>query len=250
VEISPTTIVLLSGIFLLAGGVKGLIGVGLPTVALVLLVNFFPLRDGAALLALPAILTNIWQASSGGRGLLVLKRFWLLLVTLSLATWVGVGLLVASNEHLISGMFGTMIAFYAILGLTRRPASRPLHRSEWWLSPLVGIVNGLLNGLTGSYVFPGVLYLEALQLGRDEMIQAMGILFLVASAALAVALTGHSVMSIKLFALSAGATLPALTGYYAGQYWRRRIPEALFRRVFLFGLLGLGAYTALSNFLR
>lgn len=248
-EISPTTLILLTGIFLLAGGVKGLIGVGLPTVALALLVNFMPLREGAALMVLPAVLTNVWQASSGGRGLEVLKRFWPMLTMLSLATWVGVGLLVVSNEHLMSGMFGVVITLYAILGLTR-PAPRPLGRWEWWLSPLIGIANGLLNGLTGSYVFPGVLYLESLQLGRDEMVQAMGILFLVASGALAVALTGHSVMSLKLFALSAGATLPALAGYYAGQYWRRRLPEALFRRVFLFGLLSLGAYTALTNFLR
>jgi uncharacterized protein len=142
-----------------------------------------------------------------------------------------------------------MITLYAILGLMR-PVPRPLGRSEWWLSPLIGIANGLLNGLTGSYVFPGVLYLESLQLGRDEMIQAMGILFLVASGALAISLTGHSVMTVKLFALSAGATLPALAGYYAGQYWRRRLPEPLFRRVFLLGLLSLGAYTALTNFLR
>lgn len=248
-EISPTTLALLTGIFLLAGGVKGLIGVGLPTVALALLVNFLPLREGAALMVLPAILTNVWQASSGGHGFQVLKRFWLLLVMLSLATWVGVGLLVVSNEHLMSGMFGVVIAIYAILGLAR-PVPRHLGRAEWWLTPLIGIANGLLNGLTGSYVFPGVLYLESLQLARDEMIQAMGILFLVASGALAVALAGHNVTSVKLFALSAAATLPALAGYYAGQYWRRRLPEALFRRVFLFGLLGLGAYTALTNFLR
>jgi uncharacterized membrane protein YfcA len=246
---SPTTFVLVTGIFLLAGSVKGLIGVGLPTVALALLVNFMPLREGAALMVLPAIITNVWQASSGGRGVPILRRFWPLLATLFMATWVGVGLLVVSNEHLMSGMFGAMITLYAILGLTR-PVPRPLGGSEWWLSPLVGIVNGLLNGLTGSYVFPGVLYLESLQLGRDEMIQAMGILFLVASGALAVALTGHSVMTLKLFALSLAATLPALAGYYAGQYCRRRLPEAVFRRVFLFGLLSLGVYTALNNFLR
>jgi uncharacterized membrane protein YfcA len=82
------------------------------------------------------------------------------------------------------------------------------------------------------------------------MIQAMGILFLVASSALAVSLAGHHVMTVKLFALSAGAMLPALAGYYAGQYWRRKLPEALFRKVFLFGLLGLGIYTAATNFLR
>ena len=186
---------MLTGIFLLAGGVKGLIGIGLPTVALALLVHFVPLREGAALMVLPAVLTNIWQASSGGHGLALLKRFWLMLVMLCLATWVGVGLLVTSDERLMSGIFGVVITLYAIVGLTR-PVPRPLgRRSEVWLSPLIGIANGLLNGLTGSFAFPGILYLEALRLSRDAMIQAMGILFLVASTALAVALTGHKVMT-------------------------------------------------------
>jgi uncharacterized membrane protein YfcA len=249
VDISFPTIAILTGIFLLAGGVKGLIGVGLPTVALALLVNFMPLRDGAALMVLPAVFTNIWQASSGGRGVALLCRFWLLLTMLCLASWVGVGILVASDERLMSGIFGAVLALYAIVGLAR-PEPRSVGRAELWMSPLVGVANGLVNGLTGSYVFPGVLYLEALQLGRDEMIQAMGILFLVASSALAVSLAGHNVMTVKLFALSAGAMLPALAGYYAGQYWRRKLPEALFRKVFLFGLLGLGIYTAATNFLR
>jgi uncharacterized protein len=249
VEITLPTIAILTGIFLLAGGVKGLIGVGLPTVALAILVHFVPLREGAALMVLPAVFTNIWQASSGGRGVALLKRFWLLLVMLCLATWVGVGLLVASDERLMSGIFGVVISLYAIVGLTR-PVPRPVGRAERWMSPLIGIANGLLNGLTGSYVFPGVLYLEALRLDRDTMIQAMGILFLVASGALAVSLTGHKVMTINLLALSAGATLPALAGYYAGQYCRQKLPEPLFRRVFLSGLLGLGLYTAANNFLR
>ena len=248
-DISLPTIVILTSIFLLAGSVKGLIGVGLPTLALALLVNFMPLRDGAALMVLPAVFTNIWQASSGGRGLALLRRFWLMLAMLCLATWVGVSILVASDERLMSGMFGVVLALYAIVGLTRFEP-RPLGRAEVWMSPLVGIANGLVNGLTGSYVFPGVLYLEALRLDRDAMIQAMGILFLVASSALAVSLTGHSVMTVQLLALSAGALLPALAGYYAGQYWRRKLPEALFRKVFLSGLLGLGVYTAATNFLR
>ena len=76
---------------------------------------------------------------------------------LCLATWVGVGLLVASDERLMSGIFGVVISLYAIVGLMR-PVPRPVRRAERWMSPLIGIANGLLNGLTGSYVFPGVLF--------------------------------------------------------------------------------------------
>lgn len=249
VDSSLTTLMLLAGIFLLAGGVKGLIGVGLPTVSLALLVHLVPLRDGAALMVTSAVVTNIWQASSGGHGIALLKRFWPMLAMLCAATWIGVGILAASDQHLMSGIFGVVLAIYGVVGLTR-PQPRPIGRAEIWMSPLVGIANGLVNGLTGSYVFPGVLYLEALRLGRDEMIQTMGILFLVSSGALAASLAGHDVMTPRLLALSVAALAPALAGFYAGQYWRRRLPEEVFRRVFLWGLLGLGVYTAASNLLR
>jgi uncharacterized protein len=249
VETLPTTLLLLGGIFLLAGGVKGLIGLGLPTVSLALLVHFMPLQDGAALMVVSAIVTNIWQASSGGNGLALLKRFWPMLAMLCIATWIGVGILAKSDPHLMSGCFGVLLTLYGIVGLTR-PAPRPVGCAEVWVSPLVGFANGLVNGLTGSYVFPGVLYLEALQLRRDELIQAMGILFLVSSSALAASLAGHHVMTGRLFALSVVALVPALAGYYAGQYWRKRLPEEAFRKVFLVSLIGLGVYTAAINFLK
>ena len=53
---------------------------------------------------------------------------------------------------------------------------------------MIGGINGVLTGMTGSFVVPGVLYLQALALPRDAFIQAMGILFTISTVALAVSL--------------------------------------------------------------
>jgi uncharacterized membrane protein YfcA len=239
VDISAATFAVLIGAFLLAGGVKGLIGLGLPTVSLAVLIGFMPLHDALALMVLPAIVTNIWQASDGGHGVALLKRFWPLLAGLCVATWVGVGILASTDERLMSGIFGLVLVLYAVMGLTR-PAPRPVGRAEVWLSPIIGLANGIVNGMTGTYMIPGVLYFEALQLERDVLIQAMGILFLTASASLAIALAGHSVMTLSHLTLSLSAIIPALVGYYGGQIWRKKLSNAVFRKVFLWSLLAIG----------
>ncbi|WP_170937115.1 MULTISPECIES: sulfite exporter TauE/SafE family protein [Rhodomicrobium] len=241
-EFTPSLLALVLGAFLLAGGIKGLVGVGLPTVAIAVLINAIEPRDAIPLVVIPAIATNIWQALDGGRGVALVKRFWPLLAMLCVGTWFGVEVLASSNQRLMSGIFGAILTLYALAGLLR-PAPPPPGRAEVWLSPVIGFLNGIVNGLTGSYIIPGTLYLEALRLSRDELIQAMGILFLVASMSLGVSLTGHSVMTGTHALLSGLALIPAMLGYYGGQLFRQRLPEGQFRKIFFVCLVLLGTYT-------
>jgi uncharacterized membrane protein YfcA len=130
---------------------------------------------------------------------------------------------------------------YAIIGLAGlRLSLAP--RQEVWAGPLIGAMNGVLTGMTGSYVVPGVMFLQAIGLPRDQLVQAMGMLFLVSTLALGIALGGNDFLTVELGGLSAIALLPALAGMALGQRIRRRMPEDLFRRVFLAALLLLGLY--------
>lgn len=62
------TIIIIAATFLLAGSVKGVIGLGLPTVSLGLLAATLDLTTAMALLLIPSFVTNIWQAVVGGNG--------------------------------------------------------------------------------------------------------------------------------------------------------------------------------------
>ncbi len=101
--------------------------------------------------------------------------------------------------------------------------------------------------MTGSFVVPGVLYLQALGLPRDMLVQAMGILFTVSTAALALALGGHGLLSTELGLVSGAAVLPAVLGMALGQRLRLRLPERRFRQVFFVALLALGAWIAVRS---
>jgi uncharacterized membrane protein YfcA len=106
----------------------------------------------------------------------------------------------------------------------------------------MGIANGVLTGMTGSFVIPGVIYLRAIGLPRDLLVQAMGMLFGLSTLALGAALGGHGLLTFELGAASLAAVVPALAGIVIGRWIRERLSEKLFRRVFFLSLLLLGAY--------
>ncbi len=106
----------------------------------------------------------------------------------------------------------------------------------------MGCANGVLTGLTGSFVVPGVPYLQALGLPRDMLVQAMGALFTLSTAALGLALAGRGLVGAGLGAVSVLAIVPAVLGMILGRRLRARLSETAFRRAFFAGLMALGLY--------
>ena len=113
---------------------------------------------------------------------------------------------------------------------------------ERWAAPSAGFINGILTGLTGSFVVPGVLYLQSLSLPRDQLVQAMGMLFTCSTLALAAGLAAQDRLPAQLSLGSALAVLPALLGMVVGRGIRAYLSEASFKCIFFSALIALGAY--------
>lgn len=235
------TLIWIAAVFLLGGTVKGVIGLGLPTIALGLFAATMDIRAAMALLLVPSFVTNIWQVASGGHFRALLRRLWPFLGCAAVAIWFGGAALKGADAGWLAALLGALVVAYAVLGLTR-PAFRLAPRREAVAGPLVGIVNGVLTGLTGSFVVPGVLYLQALGLSRDALVQAMGMLFMASTIALAAALGGHGLLPTALLGTSTAAVIPAMIGMTVGRRLRGRLSEAAFRKVFFWALLVLGLY--------
>jgi uncharacterized membrane protein YfcA len=67
-------------VFLLAGTVEGLVGVGLATIVIALTSLALPLTESIAMIALPTIVTNLWQAAVGGDFGKIVRRQWPLIL--------------------------------------------------------------------------------------------------------------------------------------------------------------------------
>jgi len=237
------TLLTIAGTFLLAGAVKGVIGLGLPTVSLGLLTATLDLPTAMALLLVPSFVTNLWQALAGGHGRAILARIWPFLAVATATVWLGAAAFARAELALMSALLGLLLICYGGVSLAGVRLAIPARR-EVWAGPLFGAANGVLTGMTGSFVVPGVMYLQAIGLPRDALVQAMGMLFTVSTVALAIGLQGNHLLTPELGLTSALALVPAAAGMIFGQRLRRNLSEARFRQVFFAALLGLGGYIA------
>ncbi len=239
----PATLVFVTAVFLLAGVVKGVIGIGLPIVSVGLLITVLELPAAMALTLIPAFATNAWQAVTGGQGIAILRRTWPFMLAAVSTVWLGAAALTRIDLPFLSLIFGAVLIAYGTSGLAGLRVAIPAHRET--LSGVVfGLANGVISGMTGAFSMPGVMFLQGIGLNRDGFIQSMGILFGASSAALALALHEAELLNAELGLTSALALVPAMAGVVAGQRIRARLSEARFRQVFLVGLCLLGVYVA------
>jgi uncharacterized protein len=243
---ATSTWILIGGTFLLAGLVKGVIGMGLPTVAMGLLALALPPAEAAALLVVPSLVTNVWQLLAGPRFGALARRLWPMMAGVFVGTVAGAGVLASDRAGLASIGLGVALAIYAIVGLAGLKMAIAARR-ESWLGPAVGAATGLVTGATGVFVIPAVPYLQAIGLERDELMQALGLSFTVSTIALAFGLLRVDAWHPGSIWLSVLALVPALLGMQVGQMLRLRIAAPTFRRVFFAGLLLLGVYLVVER---
>ncbi len=230
------------GVFFAAGGVKGVLGMGLPTLVMGMLGLFMPVAAAATLMAVPSLVTNVWQAAIGPHLRRLLRRLWRMQLGIAVATPVAVLLLPQPAGDAGRRLLGACLLLYGALGLLgwRSPPVSP--RMEGPLGLAAGAATGLVSGLTGVFVLPSVPFLQSLGLAKDELSQGLGLCFSTSTLALVGALAAGGHVSLHASAASLLMVLPALAGMALGQAVRAAISEAVFRRLFFAGLVLLGAW--------
>ena len=237
-----------AGAFMLAGFVKGVIGLGLPTVAIGLLGLLMSPAQAAAILLVPSLATNTWQFVVGGELFALVRRMWPMLAGICIGTFLGAAWLPNGNSGKATVWLGTALVLYAALGLIKIQFKVPL-RAEVWLGLLMGTATGAITVATGIFVLPGTPYVQALQFERDRMVQALGLSFTVSTLTLAAALGHAGEIHVTLLGPALVALAAALIGMWLGQLVRGRIRAETFRLYFFVGLLLLGAHLALRGVL-
>lgn len=234
--------------FFLAGIVKGVTGMGLPTVAMGLLATVMPPVGAASLLIVPSFVTNVWQLLAGPNFMALASRLWLMMLGIMAGTIAGSWLLTNDSGGWTTMALGLALIVYAATSLMAWQLAIPA-RLEPRLSPFIGLVTGAITGGTGVFVIPAVPYLQALGLNKEDLIQALGLSFTVSTIALAIGLAVGGAFQFGSIGASVLAVAPALAGMTLGQTIRRRVSPVTFRRWFLICLLLLGLQLLLRPFL-
>ncbi len=227
-------------VFVLAGLVKGVVGLGLPTVSMALLALWMPPAQAAALLIVPSLATNLWQMRPWRGVPALLRQHAGLQIGICAGTWAGAWWFGAPQGPGARAALGAALAAYAGWSLAgaRLPPVPGRHRR--WLGCVVGAATGAITAATGVFVVPAVPYLQALGLQRDALVQAMGLCFTVSTLALGAGLASQASLPPPVLAGSLVLLLPAIAGMALGSRLRSRLSPDAFRKCLMAGLLALG----------
>jgi uncharacterized membrane protein YfcA len=235
-------------VFLLAGTVKGLVGLGLPTIVIALTTLVLPLTEAIAMIALPTIFTNVWQAAVGGNFRRILRRQWPLIVPLAIVLYLTMWLVGQKGPDWAFLVLATVLIVYSGLGLFR--VRLHIHADlEKPLAPLIGTVSGFVAGVVGVPIIPLMPYLQGLDIKPSELVQTLGVVLCATSVTLTSSLLFFGLLDGPRAVVSAAAVVPALAGMWVGQQVRLRLSVEQFRLAVFWALLLTGVYTFASRVL-
>lgn len=237
-----TALIVLAGFFA-AGLAKGTFGLGMPFFGMPVMTAAIPFQTALAMFVVPNFTANFQQMLMGGKIVVYLRRFGWLLFTMMATVPFSVQMIVGIDQDTCLLVFGVLAVVFAAaqmfpFSFTVTPAQ------ERWLSPLMGLLSGLLAGLSGLYGPPLIVYLMALRLPKDDFVAALSLMYFLGSIALYGALAFAQVLTLKVLAASAmGAVIIGVMVYF-GQFVRARIDEARYRKLILLMLMAIGVEMA------
>lgn len=242
-------LILIAAAFLLAGFIKGVIGLGLPTVSMGLLAVTMSPGQAISIVIVPAIVTNIWQTFGGPHLRDIVRRLWPLMAGTVIGIWLNAGLLTGPYAPYGTVSLGVLLVIYASMGLSKLQFTIA-RRDEKWIGGIVGLVTGVVSAATGVQVIPSMPYMQAIGMQKDELVQALGVFFTVATVALAFNVTASGLLTAATALPGTIAMVASFAGMFIGQAVRSRMHPEEFRRWFLIALILLGIYLAANALIR
>jgi hypothetical protein len=232
--------IIILGAYIVAGVVKGATGLGFSTTCLPLLALAIGLKDALPLVIIPSFCSNVLIIRASGHFRETVRRFWPLYVALVPGLIAGLAALSVVDGKSAAAVLGVVLMLYGAYALASPPANlTPALQRR--LAPVVGLLTGFVNGLTGSQVMPLLPFAFAAQLDPKRLVQTINISFTLSSVVMAIGLSRLNLFDVNDLYVSALGIIPALGGTHIGSAIRERLAADLFRRLVLVVLLILGA---------
>ncbi len=241
-----TTVLSAVAVVLVASFLKGVVGFGFPTTATTLLALFVDVKIAVALVILPNIVMDGVQMARRGHLLETARRLAVILVAGIVGIVIGTRLLVMLPSWVASLVLGAFTLAFVALNATR---FAPRLAPEWErpLGPVVGLVSGVVGGLTNTPGTALVIFFYALGFPKHEFVRSIALSFVVLKVTQLAAVTHYGLLSWGLFKVSVGLTAIALIAFWAGLQVQDRLDQARFNRAVLVFLAILGLWLVVRS---
>lgn len=225
---------------IVAGLLKGVIGVGMPVVALPLLSLFIDVKSAAMLLSMPLIFSNLPQALEGGETGRCLMRLMPVVLGMIPGVFLGVRILLALDANVAQIAAGLVLI--GIGGITLLAPKLQLQPRLILPAGLtLGFFGGILGGIAamaGPLVF---IFLLAKGLHGKAFTKEASLYLVVSAGLLAILLASSREFSWLDVSVSTAALLPVVFGMYVGQRMRDKIAPETFKKLVLIAVIAAGA---------
>ncbi len=225
--------------FLVAGSVKGMVGIGLPMTAIGIMSQFADPRLSVTLAIFPIFASNIYQSWRAGHAFGALKRYWAFAATLALVLLATTYFVPELPTGVLVTALGAAIVLFAVVNLATRPPYLP-EKYDKAGQAVAGVASGISGGLTAIWAPPMIIYFLARRIDKDEFVRASGILLLFGSVPLLIGYVYNGLIDAQIAKFSGILIVPTLIGFAVGEAVRRRLGSDRFRTAVLVVFLIMG----------
>lgn len=225
--------------FFAAGLCKGILGIGIPLIAVPVLTGVMHPATTISVLAVPIVAANVWQSLEGGQTGAVLRRFWSIAVTLIIGSALGAQFLTEIDPITAQFLLGVIVVLFSVSQFSTVAIPHPGGK-EAWLNPCIGFFSGCLGGVATFFGPPLVMYLVALRLPKHEFVATIALLYLIGTIPLFIVLAWNGVLGAGEFVTSLAGTAIILGAVVFGRRLREIVSQELFRRGLLVVLVLMG----------
>ena len=233
----PMQLALLGGVFLLAGTVKGFLGIGLPAAAMALLTLFLPPTEAIPLLWLPIVATNFLQFQRTPDKARIAREYWLFAVLIAASIFATAMFIASYPTALLTVTIGVAMVVFSLnllLGIKLNIGPGKV----WHL--VFGLISGVLGGMSSIWSPPVAMYLVARNVPKEVFIGATGFLFLAGSVPLGLGQVVAGILTVPVLLKSLIGLGVVLVGYQIGEFLRHRVSQRYFRTAVLVAFLLMG----------
>ncbi len=231
--------------FFLGGLLKGVVGMGLPLVAIPIVAIAMPVAQAIPLMLAPGYIMNLIQVRQTWHARTSLLPWWPALLGMAIGVVVGVQIATSAPEDLVRGLLGGLVVVFVLMGFAhielpaRFAANRTVGFGMGWLT-------GLSGGLTGGFGATLAMYLLACRLEKDRFVWLIGVMMFLGVNVLTASLVASGSFKVDQLAGTIAVLVPSWLGLTAGGYVRKKVSQRVFRNTAMIALLIMGVSLVVS----
>jgi hypothetical protein len=218
--------------FFVAGVVKGVIGIGLPTTAITIMTFFVSPLMALGLNLIPMTVTNIWQFSKADNPRELIKNY--KYFAISLVVFILITSFYANQigDNVVRLIFAVAVLLFVSLQIFGFNFKMNPKRDSLWQSSL-GTLGGIFGGAASIWAVPVTMYLLMKNVKPKQFVDISGFLIMIGCLPVSIGYIATGVFQPNMFIYGALGSVIGIVGFQIGEKLRNKVNAKTFKNLLL-----------------